>query len=100
VDVAPAGDVKSDLQLASGGGATHLLWTRGRYNAPKRVVVATRPAGGRFERPRVLSPPVEVLGTTIAAGSGERAIVAWTSERWHRLVENPPARVQVARRLP
>lgn len=101
VEITPAGQANNDLQIASSGGDTHLMWIRGRYSAPKRVMVVSRPSGGRFGRPRRLSPPgIEVLGAAIAAGSGERAVVAWTSEPFHRLVENPPDRVWVARRLP
>jgi hypothetical protein len=100
MQVAPAGTWNTNLQLASGGGATHVLWVRGRPSAPKRVMVASRPPGGRFGRPRAVSPPLEVFSAAIAAGSGERALVAWTSERWQRLRVDPPTRVWVARRLP
>jgi hypothetical protein len=100
VDVTPAGNRNTGLQLASGSDDMHLLWVRGRPSAPKRVMVASRPPGGRFERPRAVSPPLEVFSAAIAAGSGERALVAWTSERWQRLRVDPPTRVWVTRRLP
>lgn len=95
VDLTPPGERDNELRIAAGGGV-HLVWVR-RERRRQRAVVASRPAGGRFERPRALSAPAQTVDAAIAAGSGDRALVAWTA----RNTEDYPdvtARLQVARR--
>lgn len=93
VDLTPRGERRDNgLRIAAGGGGVHLMWI-GR----DRVVVAYRPAGGRFERPRTLSAPANQVQAAIAAGAGDRALVAWTA-RGGRHYPNETVRLQVARR--